>query len=310
MTTAAPEKQTMSQTPWYILGAGAIGCLWAGYLKLAGFPVVLITREQSGPTTIQLTFEDQQYSIVLEQLSLQDLNTSSLSIQRLLVSTKAQQTISALEAIEKHIAEDATLLLMQNGMASEAIHRLLPSQTLHIGITTDGAYRTAPRSVVHAGKGQTLIGSPDTGEAIFAELPSQYLNIKSCNNIVQKQWEKLAINCAINGLTVIFQCRNGELLSKPEALARMEALCQEIIPITEQLDIVLPSANDLFQQTKQTLQLTADNFSSMYQDIKQGQPTEIDFINGYLVEQAKRLGIDCPENQRLLTEIKTIEKTL
>ena len=52
-----------------------------------------------------------------------------------------------------------------------------------------------------------------------------------------------------------------------------------------------------------------DNYSSMYQDSQQQQTTEIDYINGYLCNEAKRLNISCPENQRVLAAIKTIEQS-
>lgn len=310
MEKLAAEQNTINEAPWYILGAGAIGCLWACYLSLAGLPVVLITREQRNASKIQLTRQDQQQDITIEQISSHTLSHSSIIVERLLVATKAQQTLAALDAIEPHISKDATLLILQNGMASKDVAQRLSTQKIHIAITTDGAYRTAPLSVVHAGVGQTSIGGQADSEELLSLLPTQFLTIKACDNITEIQWQKLAINCAINGLTAVFQCRNGELLTNPQALARVKALCDEITSITKQIDSSLTISNNLFQQTQKTLQQTANNYSSMYQDIQQGNLTEIDFINGYLCSEARRLGIDCPENQRLVTEIKTIEKTL
>lgn len=310
MKKLAAGQNTTNEAPWYILGAGAIGCLWASYLSLAGFPVVLITREQGNASTIKLTRQDQHQDITIEQISSHALSHSSVIIERLLVTTKAQQTLAALDTIKPRIAKDATLLILQNGMASKDVAQRLSTQKLHIAITTDGAYRTAPLSVVHAGAGQTLIGGQADSEELLSSLPTQFLTIKACDNIAEKQWQKLATNCAINGLTAVFRCRNGDLLTNPQALARVKALCDEIIGITKQIDPSLTISDNLFQQTQKILQQTANNYSSMYQDIQQGNLTEIDFINGYLCSEANRLGIDCPENQRLVTEIKTIEQTL
>jgi 2-dehydropantoate 2-reductase len=49
---------------------------------------------------------------------------------------------------------------------------------------------------------------------------------------------------------------------------------------------------------------TADNRSSMLQDVEHGQPTEIDFITGYLLTVATQHGIDAPHNSALLERVK------
>lgn len=289
--------------PWYILGAGAMGCLWAAYLTLAGFPAVLITRTKRNGSNIQLTKNGHSQSITVKQITVSEVQQSALNIKQLLVTTKAQQTLPALTDIKPNIDKQATLLILQNGMASKDIAKLLPSQQLITGITTDGAYRTSELTVVHAGEGETLIGD----RHIIQYLPKQFLSIKYCDDIDSRQWQKLAINCAINGLTVIYQCRNGELLDNEKAMARIQLLCDEITTVMQALAIDIQ--NPLFEQTVHTLNITANNFSSMYQDCKQQQTTEIDFINGYLCNEAKRLNISCPENQRILASIKQIEQS-
>ena len=301
MTTPIPT--TISRdNPWYILGAGAMGCLWAAYLTLAGFPVVLITKTRRNGTAINLNKGNHLETVAIEQITVDELKRSTINIKYLLVTTKAQQTMAALSDIKPHIDHHARLLILQNGMASKNIAALLPTQQLITGITTDGAYRTDALSVVHAGAGQTLVSD----NTIIPCLPEQYLTIAFCQDIEAKQWQKLAINCAINGLTVIYQCRNGELLDNKEAIIRIKLLCDEITAVMQALGLTIEGS--LFQQTIDTLTITANNYSSMYQDCQQKKTTEIDFINGYICSEAKRLTISCPENQRVLAAIKTIER--
>ena len=295
---------------WYILGAGAIGCLWASYFRLAGFPVMLITPTKRSASSITLCKDDQQQLVDIEQITISELLGSSHCIEHLLVTTKAQQTLAALATIKNHIADRATLLVLQNGLAATQIPKLLPSQQIIVGITTDGAYRTDPLTVVHAGVGLTTIGCythQHFDQNILSALPVGFLNIETSNNIKLKQWKKLAVNCALNGLTVIYNCRNGDLLNSPEALARMKKLCAEVKAVARALKLPDQAFANIYQETKQTLQLTANNYSSMYQDIQHGRKTEISFINGYLCDEAKRLAIPCPENQAIVTEIKHIE---
>lgn len=292
-----------SKPTWYILGAGAIGCLWASYWRQAGFRVVLITSTERSANCIELQRDEQTVSCAIEQLTVEQLLAAKPSIDHLFISTKAQHTVAALQGILPSIIPAATVLVVQNGMAAKKIPPLLTRQTLYTGITTDGAYRTAPLTVVHAGRGDTYI---DCDAKLLEQLPVDYLNIFPCVDIEQRQWQKLVVNCAINALTAIYQCRNGELLYHPEAQQRIDAICQEASNIAQAIGIA--SDHDFLRaQITQALTVTAENYSSMYQDIAGGRSTEIDYLNGYLCELATSAGVACEENQRLVDSIRQLQ---
>ncbi|MBL4827237.1 MAG: 2-dehydropantoate 2-reductase, partial [Spongiibacteraceae bacterium] len=296
---------------WYILGAGAIGCLWAAYLRQAGFPVVLIAKKPNAQTTLTLNNVSgkHQFSVIYK-------TTKQLSekIDYLLLSTKAQQTEQALTEIKAHLSHQASVLVLQNGLASELLPQHLPTQKLFAAVTTDGAYRTEAHTVTHAGIGKTLIGPLDpttknTCTALIQQLPLAFLSIECCHDIKQQQWKKLAINCVINGLTAIYQCRNGELLTINQASQQLNALCEETFTIIDALGVSIgDSAQTLYNDVHSACTTTANNYSSMYQDIKHKRPTEIDFINGYLCTLAKKNALNCPENTHILKSIKQLEQ--
>jgi 2-dehydropantoate 2-reductase len=295
---------TNKQKPtWYILGAGAIGCLWASYWRQAGFSVVLITPSARQQNFIELHADNKNISTPVRQITIEQLKASTISIDYLLVSTKAQHTLAAVAAIENQLTKNATVLVLQNGMAVKKLSPLLPSQQVIAATTTDGAYRSAPMSVVHAGKGETWFGGD---ESLLAMLPTDYLTIKYCNDIDTRLWQKLAINCAINGLTAIYRCRNGELLNNPEAVSRMQNLCNEVIAVATAMGLSA-AVNQLSVKVVETLRTTANNYSSMYQDIAHKRSTEINFINGYICELANKNGITCDENQYIVDTIKQLE---
>ena len=167
--------------------------------------------------------------------------------------------------------------------------------------------------MVHAGKGVTTIGSYQKSaisSSLIEQLPTDFLAIETCENIEMRQWKKLAINCLINGLTVIFDCKNGDLLGNPKALETMKSLSIEIEKIYQTLNLGLENLNELYQQALQTIALTADNYSSMYQDIHHNRKTEIDYINGYVVRRAQQIGLSCPENERILNAVKQREQSV
>jgi 2-dehydropantoate 2-reductase len=300
-----------SQKPkWYILGPGAIGSLWASYFRLSGFPVVLITQSVRNNHTIALDDGCNQHLVDIEQTTLAALVDSKQVIHNLLITTKAQHTVPALQKLEPHIASNATLLVIQNGIAAKEVQSLFPNVQLTIGITTDGAYRTDTCSVVHAGKGVTSIGNYQNmpiSHELLTQLPTGFLMIEPCEDIELRQWKKLAINCLINGLTVIYDCKNGDLLNIPKALEQMNALSIEVAEVCHALGFKPQDFENLYQQALHTIATTANNYSSMYQDIHQNQKTEIDYINGYLIERALQIRISCPENIRVVKAVKALE---
>ena len=293
---------------WSILGPGAIGCLWAGYWAQQQQNSSLIGR-QAHPGPLQLLRHGNTQTFTIETQTAEQLTQP---IDYLLITTKAQQTQPALDSVQPWLSDGAIIIVLQNGMAATEISTL-PQQKLFAATTTDGAHRTRSRHIIHAGIGQTSIGplsasAMQFGERIMALLPTQ-LHINYSDNIRCQLWQKLAISCAINGLTVLHQCRNGELLNITQARQSISDLCQEIIAVTQALKLG-QWFTQLEHEVEQVLILTADNISSMQQDIRQGRRTEINQINGYLCRQAEQLGIALPHNQALLKAVQNIEATL
>ena len=117
--------------------------------------------------------------------------------------------------------------------------------------------------------------------------------------------DKIAIDAVINPLTVKYQCKNGELLTQPEAFAELIELCKETELFFEKIQLLL--SFDLFEKAQFIAKLTANNVSSMLQDTKNKQPTEIDFINGYLLRKAIEHNIKLPISTSLVDLIKSYE---
>ena len=118
-------------------------------------------------------------------------------------------------------------------------------------------------------------------------------------------WEKLAVNCAINPLTAVHDCRNGELLSRPELAREVDALCNEIARVSEAAEFA-PIAAGLRARVEEVIRNTASNHSSMLQDCRAGRTTEINYITGQLLRVADLHGIAAPRNRSLLEQVKRL----
>jgi len=132
------------------------------------------------------------------------------------------------------------------------------------------------------------------------------------------QLEKIAVNASLNPLTVLLDCRNGDLLHNWYATRVMRLLVAEISVIIRALPEVrgLPnvearfSAAKLEARVRSIIQSTALNYSSMLVDVRNGRPTEINYITGFLVRKGEDLGIRCMMNYLVLQLIHSKEKIM
>jgi len=293
-------------TPWHILGAGAMGTLFAHRLTAAGLSVVLVGRVE-GNTSIVHTLRSAGGDS--ERRFLVEGPASAGAVRRLLVTVKAPAVGAAVTALAPRLAPDAVVVVLANGRGyREALAPCLGERTLYRGVTSEGAYRESVTVTVHAGTGWTRIGNP-AGEPRpprwFTAGPGRLPRVTWDTAIEQALWEKLAVNCVINGITALHGCRNGALLTDPAARRDCDALCLETVAALRalgrpQLAAALPHT------VASVLRATADNRSSMLADRLAGRETEIDYINGYLVARCAAQGGQLPRHRALLERVRAL----
>jgi 2-dehydropantoate 2-reductase len=318
----------LQSKPWYILGPGAMGCLWAHCLLQQTLDVRLIVhsparlaqlRQTGGITIIDDRARD---NALIDEPPPQPQSCPALlgatlnePIEQLIISCKAQQSIDAFTPIASALVRGATVILFQNGMGiADQLLLLRPDLKLYCSITTSGAHMLSPFCVQRAGRGQTQLGrypqanssGMDHSQRLAHTLNSDQLPIGACANIYHAQWQKLTVNCVINPLTALFNIRNGLLLEHAEAAAQAKALCKEVAAVSQALGMPLEQS-DLQASVVRVCQQTATNISSMLQDVRLQRSTEIDYINGYLQRMAQRNDVNCPVNDRVLARIRTME---
>ncbi len=287
-----------------VLGCGALGQLWLSALHSAGHDVqgwlrisqpfcqANVISLQGITTNLTLPTNDQQH-----------LATSDL----LLVTLKAWQIAGAVIPLLPKLASGCPILFLNNGMG--AIRELpVTTQPILQGITTH-AVRPDGNAILHVANGITHIGpynSHASASSVLAEILHRALpEVGWHDNMQIILWKKMAVNCVINPLTALYNCRNGELLQYEQ---HIHLLCEEIASVMEAEGVHI-LADSISQYVHLVMTHTANNFSSMHQDIQHHRHTEIDYITGYLLQCARRHGIDVPENKHLYEMIKQKENT-
>ncbi len=282
-------------TTWHILGAGSLGTLWATRLARAGVPVRLILRNterlasyQAGPgLTLVEHGVAQTYPVSAETPD------SPEPIHRLLVACKAYDAQGAIAQLQHRLAPHAELILLQNGLGSQdAVAAEQPHAHCVFASSTEGAFRDGEWRVVFAGHGYTWLGDasrptapPWLGELHAAGIPHEW-----SLDMLTRLWRKLALNCAINPLTVLYQCRNGGLQAHPCEVATLCAELTELLQCCGQP----AAAQNLHDEVQRVIQATAANFSSMYQDVANRRRTEISYLLGYACRAAARHQLPVP----------------
>jgi len=286
-----------------ILGAGALGRLWAALLP-PGQVCYLPRPEQPAPSPLHYvlhTPEQHTRAVTLPPLA----DASALTL--LLVTTKAGDALPAVTAWLPKIPPRVPVVLFQNGLGSQqAVAEHFPERPLLAASTTEGANRPDAATLIHAGRGETWIGAlTEAGRPLLEDsvriLSASGLVLHATEHIHERLWQKLLINAGINPFTAILNCRNGELLDAPLFRRHIRPLCAEIAALMAAAGVAHPGAEELQAQIEAVARRTAANTSSMLADVRQGRKTEIDYINGYLVRLGSELGIPTPVN-RMLTE--------
>lgn len=292
---------------WHLLGAGAIGGMMACRWQQAGVEVRIIPRDSCYPRQRQLIFE-QGHSRTFCDVPVDGQDT----IHRLLLTTKAQHGVAAVRAIAHRLAPDAIIVVMQNGIGMheqilELLSGALAGVSLVAASTTEGANRPSPERIVHAGTGTTALGPWRSEDARAMPVTLQAFKAAGLTVVEdacmrQRLWEKLVMNCAINPLTALLDCRNGDLLHLPGIPEVMDRIVREVVAVMQAEGLTADAAEQC-RKTREVARTTATNISSMCTDYRAGRETEIDSINGELVRRAVARGLPAPVNAQLLTAI-------
>ncbi len=219
--------------------------------------------------------------------------------QSALVLVKSWQTQAAANMLGACLAADGVALTLQNGLGNiEVLEAAIGSERAALGVTTTGATLLGPGTVRAGGAGPTYVAPHPRLEPLVDLLGTAGFEIHAASDLMSLMWGKLVVNTGINALTALLEVRNGELLESPHARSLMNEAALETARVAEANGIKLPYDN-LSQELERVARRTAENESSMLQDIRRGAPTEVDAINGAVVREGDRLGVPTPINWSL-----------
>ena len=168
-------------------------------------------------------------------------------------------------------------------------------------VTTSAVKGQHPDHTVVA-ENATWLGGSTAPPAWFAALTEHWPDLHWEDDIRPRQWHKLVANAVINPLTALYDVPNGRISADPALREQATQLCEEADQVLRQLDPAWPGHS--LDNVLTVARATAGNTSSMRADRQRGAQTEIDAINGWLVQQADRLGLAVPANRKVVTAMR------
>lgn len=299
-----------------IVGPGAMGCLLTAFLAKAKQDVHLIDKN------LERTRKINQDGIRIEGIAGEfnvKVHTTSEPIELgvcdlVIICVKSYHTEEAVKSVKDLIGENTQVLTLQNGVGNvQILNDIVGEEKVIGGVTSHGATLLAHGHIRYAGKGETIIGKTNgkvlgSLREVAGVLQKAGFETKISKDINGVIWSKLIINVGINALAVATRLHNGRLIEYDGARDIMRAAVQEAVKVAKRKRIRL-AYDDPIQKVEGVAKATAGNICSMLQDVLKKRRTEIDFINGAIVRQAKALNIPTPVNEVLTNLVKTIESS-
>ena len=294
-----------------VMGAGAVGCYYGGMLARAGHDVTLIARPlhvaaiaQNGLRLQTAAFDEQVRLAASSEASA--VQGASL----VLFCVKSLDTESAGAQILPHLAPDALVLCLQNGVDNaDRLRGVLPQHAVAAAVVYVATEMAGPGHLRHHGRGELVIEPSSTAglssEAVALALAAAGIPTQISNNVRGELWAKLIINCAYNAVSAITQLPYGKTgvgEGMQDVMRDVVAECRAVAK-AEGVQV----AGDVDAAIRKIFESMPNQFSSTAQDLARGKRSEIDFLNGLVVRRGDALGIATPANRVLWALVKLME---
>lgn len=284
----------MADTPVLLVGAGPVGPLLAAALVHNGARLTWVVRSaqrRAELAKLRLVIGDERLELDMAGTDI----SPTLPPERvaeaswLVLAVKAQHVMPLLDSLQP--LPEQGVLVVANG---------LHEGPFHLGVLYGGA-RLEDGAVVSTTANRLYVGAlggvTPRAEDLPPLLSAPWLSVEDCPRVEERMWRKLAVNCVVNPLTALLDCPNGALLDcldSPLALG----LLREAYRVGR---IAAPGAfsGGLVELTEELVSLirsTAQNSSSMREDLRAGREPEIAMLNLAVAKHGARLGLSLPLN--------------
>ena len=316
-----------------IIGAGAIGCVVGGLLTKAGHDVTLVdqwpehieTMKQRG---LRLSGTCGEHTIPVKALHIHELQGVATPFEAIFVSVKSYDTEWAAQMALAYLEQpDGVVVDFQNGVNDERVASVVGKARCLGCVITIGAGMYEPGHAMRTDSGSVgfKIGEHDGRDTPRAQALARVMNdvagAKVTTNLWGERWSKLAVNCMANPLAGLSGLGSAEVRTAPIPRRIAIHVAAEVIQVGRAAGYEVEPIYGIdarrfvdAAQGKGRAAVEADMAASvkfltggrpsMLQDVMKGRRTEIDYLNGYVSQQGKRLGVPTPVNDAVVAAVR------
>ncbi|MFC1628059.1 2-dehydropantoate 2-reductase [Gemmatimonadota bacterium] len=301
-----------------VMGAGALGGLVGAQLHIAGEDVTLIEINQARARLISENGLLISEGLKGERCVPIRVVTSAEEVEEadlVFIAVKSYQTETATRTAMTFLKPDAFVLSMQNGIGNtDTMAGIIGEEQVICGITYHSIQHTGPNRIRFRPGIKPIQIAPYNGiitprlELIGEVFGKAGLETEIVENIDDTIWQKLLHNAVVNPVSAVTGLTCRELLLDEDLQDFMRDLCMEIIAVMRARGVPIIDEEDPYRPVTNSQRALGKNRPSMWQDLAKGTLTEVDAINGPIVREAERLGLQAPINQALVRLIHSEER--
>ncbi len=290
-----------------VIGAGAVGCYYGALLLRAGHEVTFVGRQPhvDAINAHGLLLEMQAFKGHLPAKAATDA-TSLAHTGLVMFCVKSADTESAGESLRGRLDPNSPILSLQNGVDNPQRLRTVLGNPVIPAVVYVGSEMVGPGHVKHHGSGRLVIGASPESEAVAQTMNAAAIETTIAEDIETTQWTKLITNCAFNALSAVAAIPYGPMIDVEGTKDVARSVIEECVMVARACGLTMPE--DLADQILKIPGLMPNQMSSTAQDLARGKPSEIDFLNGYVVHKGAELGIATPTNRALQVMVKLAER--
>ena len=290
-----------------VMGAGAVGCYYGGLLARAGHTVVLIARplhvaaiSQHGLRLQTTTFDTHV------PLAASTDPAAVAGADVVLFCVKSTDTEGAGALIRPHLAANALVLCLQNGVDNaDRLRTVLPDHAVAAAVVYVATEMAGPGHVQHHGRGELVLEPSAYSGALAQAFIAAGVPAEISANVRGALWAKLILNCAYNAVSAITQLPYGQTVPGEGIQDLMRDVVAECLAVANAEGVQVPG--DVDAAIRKIADTMRSQYSSTAQDLARGKRTEIDYLNGLIVQRGAALGVATPANRVLWALVKLLE---
>ena len=298
-----------------IVGAGAMGCVYAALMADAGNEVWAVDTWQEHVDAIAakgLRLEGASGDRTVALGATTDPAAAG-PCDLVIIATKAPQVEVAAAGARALLGPETPVLTIQNGLGSAAkVARIVGPERVIVGVVGGfGASIRAPGHAHHNGMELVRLGESDGAvtprlERIAALWRDAGFTVKCFDDIAQLVWEKLICNVCYSGTAALTGLTVGAIIEDPDAWPIASGCAREAYQVARARNIRL-DIDDPVAYVRDFGAKIPDARPSMLLDHMSGRRSEIDAINGAIPPEALALGLEAPCNSLVSALVRAKE---